>query len=157
MFEDLDIPQNFRGELLPLLEALIKLQDEVLAIASRFKPDNYYFIPSMVTLPSRFYTGQRLHAYAGRQVAHFVELVIDAGRGEHFSKDERRTVVDQLRFVIDFDYDTIRENLQGIKLAVEVESEDELKQKQEQYRNGTRERLHKELPELAKYRRSMMH
>lgn len=157
MYEDLDIPQNFREELLPLLESLIQFQNEVVAIASGFKKDSFYFIPTLLTLPSSCYTGSALRAFANRCVDDFIKLIVEAGRGEHYLNDECKTTVDQLRFVIDYDYDTVRGNLEDIKRAVEVGSEDELKERQERYRAEAMERREKEFPALAQARRSQMH
>ena len=153
MFEDLDIPQNFREELLPLLESLMQLQEEIVAIASKFNPQSYYFIATLLTLPSRHYTGLALHSFANSGVSRFIELVEAAGRGEHHSNDMNRTIIDQLRFVIDYDYATVCENLEEIRDAVEVGSEGALKERQEQYRANKM----KQFPALAQARRSRMH
>ena len=157
MFDDLDIPANFREELLSLLSKLIQLQDEVVAIASKFKQKSFYFIPTLLTLPSKHYTGQALHSYAASGVSRFIGLITDAGRGEHHSNDTCKTTVDQLRFVIDYDYATLCEALEEIKDAVEVGSEDELKERQEQYRASTVKRMEKDYPAFAQARRSRMH
>jgi len=157
MFEDLDIPKNFREELLPLLRALINLQDEVVAITSKFKRRSFYFVPTLLTLPSSHYTGQALHSYAASGVSRFIDLITVAGRGEHHSNDMCKTPVDQLRFVIDYDYDTVREDLEDIKGAIEVGSEDGLKERQEQYRANTVKRMEKDYPAFAQARRSRMH
>jgi|SRR3989344_561625 len=157
MFDDLDIPDNFRQELLSLLASLIQLQDEVVAIASKFKKESFYFIATLITLPSKHYTGQALHSYAASGVSRLIGLITDAGRGEHHSNDTHKTTVDQLRFVIDYDYATLCEALEDIKGAVEVGSEDELKERQERYRANTVKRMEKDYPAFAQARRSRMH
>ena len=157
MFEDLDIPQNFRKELLPLLRILIQLQKEVAATASGFKKESFYFIPTLLILPSSRCTGRALLSRANSSVSYFIKLVEDAARGEHHSSDINMTIVDQLRAVIDYDYDIVRNELEGINAAVEVNGEDELKERQERHRADRVKWLEKELPGYAQYRKSQMH
>jgi len=141
----LGIPSDLLEELLPFIKELGKLQTNATAVAWKFKPDGLYFIPTMLKEPQELCTGTARFNQVISELDYLFNRINLASHGELPSKKEL-PIAEQIKFVIDFDFDTVRNSLCDIIKAVEVGSYADLIKQQEEFRNEAM----KEFPFLLK-------